>query len=433
MKTCLLFLAVTLFPNLSLVAWQPGGWVYTNWPLAYEAQSGDWYFTLESGTQWLYTYPPGSVAWSGIEEVPLSSGWSWHKWPRAYDAESNQWHSLVPADTHWATNLTTGERSLFGHPDPLLTEEISVTTTQNGNLNNQGLAIYDRDRKRHLYSVGTNIRAYDPVTGQTETVLTLEHQGRPSFLNIRDDELYFVESDEGWLLRYNMADQMLEVLQEARHTYAARDQSNLHVIFWQDGYYNSWTLRRLAMNTNSFGSATISQVEHLNLSTSRYWYTTTDGTTLMLRDAYSGSGRSDVFRFGTRDITAIHEMVLDPRTTGDHKPLVALIMEAGDQRGLYLLQVTDSDAGDLNLVTTAAGDSLHSLAFDGSYFYFINGSTDAAIYRVDMASQEVEKLIDVGVNARYINFVNHWLYFGESGSTSLHRVHPVTRQIETLN
>jgi hypothetical protein len=433
MKNCFLLLAVTLFPSLSLVAWQPGGWVYTSWPLAYEAQTGDWYSILESGTQWLYNYPPESDPWSRIEESPLRKGWSWYKWPNAYDSMNNHWHTLIQTDTEWATNLTTKERSLFGHPDPLLTEEIGVTTTQNGNLNNHGLAIYDRDRNRHLYSVGTSIRSYDPVTGLTETALSLENQGRPTFLNIRDDELYFIESQEGWLLRYNMTDQMLEVLKEARHNYAARDQSNLHVVFWQDGYYNSWTLRRLAMNTNAFGSATIAHMEHLNLSTSRYWYTTTDETTLMLRDSYSGAGRSDVFRFGTRDITAIHEMVLDQRTAGDHLPLVALIMEAGDQRGLYLLQVTDSDEGDLNLVATAIGDSLHSLAFDGSYFYFINGSSDSAIYRVHPESRQVEKLIDVGTNARYLNFVNHWLYFGDSDSTSLHRVHPVTHQVETLN
>jgi hypothetical protein len=436
MKKSLLFLTVALFPNLSVHAWQPDGWVYTTWPYAYEAQSSDWYFILESGTQWVYSYPPGSGAWARIEDCPLTNGWSWYRWPNAHGPETNHWHLLIQTDTQWAANMTTGAWSQFGHPvalDPLLTDEIYVFSTQNGNLNNQGLAVYDKDRKRHLYSVGTSIRAYDPATRATETVLSLENHGRPTFLNIRDDEMYFIEATDGWLLRYNMTSETLEVLKEARHNYAARDQSNLHVRFWQDGYYNTWTLRRLSMNTNSFGSATIPDVEHLNLSSSRYWYTTTDGTTLMLRDAFSGAGQSNVFKLGSRGYTAIHEMVLDPLTAGSHNPLVALILETDETLGLYLLQVTGSDEGEINLVTEAQGGALHSLAYDGTYFTFINGSTDAAIYRAHKETREVEKVIDVPSTAENINFVNHWLYFSEKESALLHRVNPVTRQVETLN
>jgi len=437
MKICLpLVCVVSFFCNSLVDAWQPNGWTYTNWPYAYEAQSGDWYFILESGTQWVYSYPPGNAGWHRLEESSLKNGWSWYQWPNAYGPATNHWHYLIQTNTQWAANLTTEEWSQFGHAvalDPLLTDEISSGTTQNGNLNNQGLAISDRERQRHLYSVGTSIRAYDPATGLTETVVNLEGYGRPTYLNLRSDELYFIESQEGWLMRYNLTEKTLEVLQEARHRYAGSDQSSLHVIFWQDGYYNSWTLRRLNMDTNSFGSATIGDLEHLNLSTSRYWYTTTDEATLMLRDSYSGKGRTDVFKFGPRGFTAIRELVLDQRTTGQHNPLVALILESSGTLGLYILQVTGDDEGEIIPVADAIGDNLHSLAFDGTYFTFINGSTDQAIYRVNKDTHIVEKIINVSSNAENLNFVNHWIYFGEKDSPVLHRVNPVTGKVETLN
>jgi hypothetical protein len=436
MKNSYLFLAVILFPNLSLTAWQPAGWVYNTWPYAYEANSGDWYFILESGTQWVYSYPPGSGEWHRIEDSPLRDGWSWYQWPNAHGPLTNHWHLLNLTETQWAANMTTEAWSQFGHPvplDPLLTEEIYYRITQNGNLNNEGLAIFDRERERHLYSVGSSIKSYDPATRMTATVLDLEGNGRPTYLNISYDDLYFIESQKGWLMRFNMVDESLEVVREGKHRYAANEQSYLHLIFREDETSDSWTVSRMTMSRDSLTGSPIRDIEHLNLTSSRYWYTQIGETTLQVCHSGSGSGRTTGFKFGDRGFTGIREMVLDPYAEDSYKPLMAAVLENPTTVGLYLLKVTGPDEGDPVLVAEAIGNTLHSIAYDGTYFYFINGATDPAIYRVHKETQVVEKVLDVGPDVENLNFANHWLYYGKKDSSRLFRVHPVSRKVEVLD
>lgn len=125
---------LTLISPGLLDAWQPDDWIYSTWPYAYESQSGDWYFILESGTQWLYSYASTDEGWHRLEESPLTEGWCWYSWPTVHGPTTNQWHLLIQTDTQWAVNLTTEEWSQYGHATERLTPEIEMVFVEGGTL-----------------------------------------------------------------------------------------------------------------------------------------------------------------------------------------------------------------------------------------------------------------------------------------------------------
>ena len=96
-------------------AWRPAGWVYVDWPWAYDSTSGDWNWFSADGTQWVYAYPPGS-GWSLLQSSNLAHGWSYWSgnggW--AYDSEDDAWCWRNTPDTQWGVNMRTGAWSWFG-------------------------------------------------------------------------------------------------------------------------------------------------------------------------------------------------------------------------------------------------------------------------------------------------------------------------------
>lgn len=427
------YLPLFLIAAVNLQAWIPGNWVYQLWPYAYESGSDSWFWFYESGNQWVYTYPPSAADWERMEDSAMRNGWTWYAWPYAYSPGSDDWHYMLLSPSQWVADIDTAQWSLFGHPlpvDPLETETISGSTTQTGNLNNRGLAVYHPNGNRHLYSAGQSVYAFDPATGSTETVLTLPDGGRPTFLNMgREDNLYLIESRDGWLLHHNMADGSTQVMEETQFKFASCDLSALHLVSWRDAPYEAWRVRRLSLSTNRYGSSYINRIENLNVTRSRCYYTLEGGTTIELADAGLLMGRSNICHLDVQDIVAVREMVVDPLSPDNHRPLIGLILETAAQTSLYLLQVTDSLEGTLTRIATEGSGSPHSLAFDGTYFYFIK---ESAIHRVDKVTHQVEKVVDVSSEAVNLNVVNHWLYFGENGTNTLYRVHPVTRRITAL-
>ena len=94
-------------------AWQPAGWVYMDWPWAYDGTSGDWHWFSADGTQWMYDYRPGA-GWSKLPQSSLTHGWSYWDGAWAYDGESSGWCWRNTGGTQWVVNMHTSQWSLFG-------------------------------------------------------------------------------------------------------------------------------------------------------------------------------------------------------------------------------------------------------------------------------------------------------------------------------
>ena len=110
-------LAATFLSTAS--AWRPAGWVYFNWPWAYDALSGQWHWFVSADAQWIHGYPPAD-GWREIENSAVAQGWSWHGWPFAFSPANSAWHYLNETDVQWAVEMDTGRWSLFGRLGPAL-------------------------------------------------------------------------------------------------------------------------------------------------------------------------------------------------------------------------------------------------------------------------------------------------------------------------
>ena len=113
----LLRVVVVLFSfwTASVQAWHPTGWVYCNWPWAYEPASDTWRWFKTDDVYWAHGYPPAD-GWRTLGASGLAHGWSFFDWPFAYAQSNDAWHFLNEGDTQWNVNMTSGAWSLFGAP-----------------------------------------------------------------------------------------------------------------------------------------------------------------------------------------------------------------------------------------------------------------------------------------------------------------------------
>ena len=96
-------------------AWQPVGWVYMDWPWAYDSTSEDWHWFSAGGTPWIYENSPG-VGWSLLQASSLAQGWSYWNGEWGYDADNDAWCWRNTGDTQLSVNMRTGTWSRFGEP-----------------------------------------------------------------------------------------------------------------------------------------------------------------------------------------------------------------------------------------------------------------------------------------------------------------------------
>jgi hypothetical protein len=79
---CIGLLAMLAQPAL---AFRPSGWVYFNWPWAFDAGSGDWHWFKTNDTQWVNGFTSGG--WITLPASALASGWSFYACPYAYSTK----------------------------------------------------------------------------------------------------------------------------------------------------------------------------------------------------------------------------------------------------------------------------------------------------------------------------------------------------------
>ena len=119
MKKWLVVLGGVVLLAQPAAAWRPAGWIFFDWPWAFDATSGDWHWFSSGGPQWVHGFPPGN-GWQTVDESPLASGWSYHVWPFAYANANEAWHYISEADAVDCVNMRTGRWSVFGAVDPVL-------------------------------------------------------------------------------------------------------------------------------------------------------------------------------------------------------------------------------------------------------------------------------------------------------------------------
>jgi formylglycine-generating enzyme required for sulfatase activity len=95
-------------------AWQPSGWVYHDYPWAYEPASGDWYWFHTGSTQWVARMSTG--AWARLPDSALASGWAYYNWAFAFCQNNGAWHWVNESDVQPVVNMRTGGWSDFGEP-----------------------------------------------------------------------------------------------------------------------------------------------------------------------------------------------------------------------------------------------------------------------------------------------------------------------------
>ena len=96
----------------SAAAFRPSGWVYMNYPWAYESATGDWYWFNTPDTQWVVNM--GNSQWARLPNSALATGWSYYNWAFAYAQGNAAWHWINEPDVQWVVNMRTAQWSRFG-------------------------------------------------------------------------------------------------------------------------------------------------------------------------------------------------------------------------------------------------------------------------------------------------------------------------------
>ncbi len=93
-------------------AWKPTGWVYHNYPWAYDAASGDWYWFNTPDTQWVVRMSSGQ--WAKLQNSALATGWAFYNWAFAFCDSQGAWYWINEPDTQWVVNMRSSQWSTFG-------------------------------------------------------------------------------------------------------------------------------------------------------------------------------------------------------------------------------------------------------------------------------------------------------------------------------
>jgi hypothetical protein len=99
------------------LGYAPAGWVYFDWPWAFDASSGTWYwFSLASSgeEQWVYGFGGASAGWNTLSESGVAQGWGFFDWPWAYSANDDAWSYLQEGGGQLAVDMAEGNWYQFG-------------------------------------------------------------------------------------------------------------------------------------------------------------------------------------------------------------------------------------------------------------------------------------------------------------------------------
>jgi formylglycine-generating enzyme required for sulfatase activity len=112
MKKLLTTLGLVAVLAQGALAWRPAGWVYHDYPWAYDGTSGDWYWFHTLSRQWVARMDSG--AWATLPNSALATGWAYYDWAFAFCQDNGVWYWFNEPDVQPVVNMRTGEWSRFG-------------------------------------------------------------------------------------------------------------------------------------------------------------------------------------------------------------------------------------------------------------------------------------------------------------------------------
>lgn len=304
-----------------------------------------------------------------------------------------------------------------------LTDEIPYYSTlygnTNGNLNNLGLTCYNPTLNVHYISIGSTVHVFDPETNLTTTLFYLTSGGRATYLNLKGDHLYFIDSSNGYVMDYDMILDSFNTVSTEEAIYLSQTQTWASYLYNTVMYEEDYVaFKRYLISTDTYSSVQGYGYEQMNIWGTRVYYKPIDALTLNVM-SYNGSGKTTVVNLGSLNVTDIYESLLY-HVDNDYNAYYALILEKDSQMGLYLYNPTDG----LTKVMDTSSGVMTSLNYNGISLYVIN---DGGIYEIDPTAKTYEKIAELTATNNHINVINYWVYFG---SDTLYRINPVTHAIE---
>lgn len=299
----------------------------------------------------------------------------------------------------------------------------------NGNALNKGLAVYDHIRKLHYFAIGPNVYKFNPDTNQTALLFTLQDAGNVKNLCLTNSHLYFVSSKNNFLEKYDFETNIITTIYEKDTYYVSSftGPATSNYIFPEMSKisYGDETIQGLGVyshNSQEFLDYFSRGATTVNISWTKIFYTTNHGSNIETM-ANTFNGKTTVKRFKDYGIKEIHELLLVSEGTSGLTPrLFALIASKGTQTNLYIYR-TETDV--LSLVVSDL--NIHSLNTDGSSIYFLN---EQHLYKYHIDTENLSNIYNLDEDARYLNIINHWIYFSNSSLTTLGRINPDTQLIE---
>ena len=324
----------------------------------------------------------------------------------------------VPITTTTTDVITTTEASLKTEVLPIYSSSYGNT---NGNANNMGLVVYDTVNKLHIYAVGANVYTFDPVLDETNLLFSLSGGGYVRNMCLSEEYLYFVSSNDLWMLKYNLTTEEITTVSEAETYFISRYDTYVYVDML-DTTYSVRGMKVFSNNNQTFLSSFGGGIENLNISGTKIFYNQKDGTNIQVAGS-TFMGKTTEVNLSESEFTEIKEihLIKDSYTTGR---TYAFIATNDFYTALYLY---NANTGLEKLLTS---EDVHSLNSDTYNLFYMNGG---AIYKYNLETHETTVVVNVDSSSKYIYVINYWIYYSNDTLSSLYRVDPDTLEVEILS
>ncbi|MDD4069082.1 MAG: hypothetical protein PHF05_01395 [Candidatus Izemoplasmatales bacterium] len=294
----------------------------------------------------------------------------------------------------------------------------------NGNANNQGLLVYDKTNHLHYYALDSVVYAYNPEIEETNVLFTLNDGGSIRNLCLSETYLYFVSTNNLWMMKFNLETREISTVYEGETHYISRYAHYVYTDIIKIDIYDVATRGMGIFNDDDqvFFSYFNSGVTNLNISGTMLFYNTNYGVTINAM-ASTFNGKTTVKGFSSQGFIEMEELLLIRDNTVRE---FAFIASTTSETALYVYNSTDDI---LEKVVTGSNSSLHSLNADNKNLYFFNGG---GLFRYSLETKELEKITDVFPDTKYLYVINYWLYFSNSDFSTLYRIDPDTKELMSL-
>lgn len=297
-----------------------------------------------------------------------------------------------------------------------LPTQAGVYGNTNGNLANGGFAAYDSMTRTHLLGIDKALVRYDPANGVTSTVVALS-AGRPTFINAATDAYYFISSADSRLYRVARDGSGLQILHDAKCTYAGRVNQYLQINADLDGVpelqvilLGSGSTQPVSASSKLFsGVAT-----EISLGSNRVYYRSPEGSVRV--SSSTGSGRTNIYSGAV--FQAMHHLFQVK------EDVLVFVDKAGTGETLYTFK---SNGEPSPLLGSKTFSGVPSLNFDGTRYVFIGvaGST-ASLYEALASDLSPRILAQLPSSNARVNLAGSWVYLQDKASGALSRMNPGT-------